>query len=91
MSSVTFLPSKGRSLAIGCPKSGLVHPSVHLFDPTCSYGVDRLDEPTHLSWSNATEAHPVDQHDRTLKVATRVRIPLGQVKGNKWPDEVQTS
>ena len=39
--------------------------------------MDRLDEPTHLNWSNATEAHPVDQSGRSLTVATRVRIPLG--------------
>ena len=52
------------------------HPFVHRFGRIGLYGVDLLDETTDLSWSNAAETHPVDRPDRSLKVATRVRIPF---------------
>jgi hypothetical protein len=41
------------------------------------YGVDGPDEATYLSWLNATGLYPIDKPARSLKVATRVRIPLG--------------
>ena len=56
---------------------GVVHPVVHSFIGTWWYGTDSLDAPTYLSWLNVTEPHLVDEPDRSLKVATRVRIPLG--------------
>lgn len=55
----------------------VVHPFVHPFAHIGWHGVDPLDEPPLLSWSKVTERHLVDVPDRSLKVATRVRIPLG--------------
>ena len=55
----------------------VVHPLVHPFARIGWHEADPLDEPPFLSWSKVTESHLVDEPDRSLKVATRVRIPLG--------------
>ena len=53
------------------------HPIAQLSDRTCSNPVDGVDEDSSLNRVNATAYDAVDRLPRSLKVATRVRIPLG--------------
>jgi hypothetical protein len=75
--------------AVALTGATVVHPFVHPFAHIGWHGVDPLDEPPLLSWSKVTERHLVDVPDRSLKVATRVRIPLGLQRGSAtqvaWP------
>jgi len=53
------------------------HPFVHLFSKAWSYRADGMDAPIYLKWVNAMGPKAVDEADRSLKLATLVRIPLG--------------
>jgi hypothetical protein len=44
-------------------------------------GQHHVDESSPLTWANRTEQHGADRIDDSLKVAARVRIPLGLLKG----------
>ena len=54
-----------------------VHPVVHRFTDIGPHGVDRLDDASLLTWEYGTQPHRLDEPEHALKVATRVRVPLG--------------
>jgi len=68
-------------------RRGLVHPLVHLFVRIGLYGMDGLDETIYLSRSNLTGMYRMDAPARSLKVATRVGIPLGLQLGLQRRDQ----
>jgi hypothetical protein len=68
-------PYGGRK--VGLTGATVVHPFVHLFNLKQLYGADSLDESPCLNWPNVTGSHVAGDPGRSLKVATRVRIPRG--------------
>jgi hypothetical protein len=57
--------------------TSIAHPIAQLSRHTWCHPRDDLDGSYPLNWENATPAYPADKAARSLKVATRVRIPLG--------------
>ena len=78
-------PYGGRK--VGLTGATVVHPFVHLFNLKQLYGADSLDESPCLNWPNVTGSHVADDPGRSLKVARRVRIPLG-LRGNTSSEAV---
>ncbi len=58
----------------------IAHPLAQLSSRMWSYCQNRLDEETNLTRNNVMDQNPVDVTTRSLKVATRVRIPLGLLR-----------
>jgi hypothetical protein len=50
---------------------------VHLLSTAWSSSVEPMDKCAHLNWENSTVLYSVDMPAHSLKVETRVRIPLG--------------
>ena len=67
----------GRRRSIGRP---VAQPIAQLSLRICRHQPDGVDRHEALSSKNATERDGLDQPARTLKVATRVRIPLGLLR-----------
>jgi len=73
-------------------RTRLAHPIAQLSSHIRSDRADGLDEFRSVNWSNGTTQDSVDRLARSLKVATRVRIPLGLRWGcfNFWSGVLRT-
>ncbi len=64
----------------------IAHPFAHPFSPIGWTRALTLDACRAMTRHDGTGAHLLDVPARSLKVATRVRIPLGLQKKNDWPE-----